>query len=80
MKDLILNAKSPIVKQKYLKSNHEDLNKQQLLSNVQHLDVNCKEPKFQMTPLMIASLRGSRDIVLFLINSGANVAAKDVKG
>jgi ankyrin repeat protein len=33
-----------------------------------------------MTPLMIASLKGSREIVLFLINNGANVSLKDAKG
>ena len=42
--------------------------------------MNCREPKFQMTPLMIASLRGSVDMVLFLTEKGANVNLKDIKG
>ncbi len=45
-----------------------------------NVDINCREGKFQMTPLMIASLKGSREIVLFLINNGANVSLKDAKG
>lgn len=44
------------------------------------IDVNCREPRFKMTPLMIASLRGSRDIVLALIQAGANPTLKDIKG
>ncbi len=44
------------------------------------LDINCRESRFQMTPLMIASLRGSRDIVLELLQAGADPAIKDVKG
>ena len=43
------------------------------------IDINCREPKFQMTPLMIASLRGSRDIVVYLINHGANISLTDIK-
>jgi len=43
-------------------------------------DINFREPKFHMTPLMIASLRGSRDIVVHLINHGANVSLSDIKG
>jgi ankyrin repeat protein len=33
-----------------------------------------------MTPLMVASLRGSRDIVVHLIKYGANVSLSDIKG
>ena len=43
-------------------------------------DINFREPKFQMTPLMVASLRGSRDIVVHLIKYGANVSLSDIKG
>lgn len=46
----------------------------------EELNVNCRESKFQMTPLMIASLRGSVEIVLFLAENGANVNLKDAKG
>ena len=45
-----------------------------------NVDLNFRESKFQMTPLMIASLRGSRDIVLLLIKCGANLTLRDVKG
>ena len=44
------------------------------------IDVHVREAKFQMTPLMIASLRGSRDIVIHLISHGANVSMSDIKG
>lgn len=47
---------------------------------VNHVDVNCREHKFHMTPLMIASLQGSRDIVIYLIYYGANVNLRDTKG
>jgi ankyrin repeat protein len=60
--------------------NIDNISKNQTLNSQKYVDINCREPKFQMTPLMIAGLRGSRDIVLYLINHGANVALRDVKG
>ncbi len=53
---------------------------QNTINTVSHVDVNYREPKFQMTPLMVASIRGSRDIVLYLIKHGANISLRDVKG
>ena len=63
-------------------TSYDDLtNKYNSVSNKnKNLDINCRENKFQMTPLMIASLKGSREIVLFLIQNGANVSLKDIKG
>ena len=65
------------MKPKYTRSSQDH---SQLTQNVQNVDINCREHRFQMTPLMIASLRGSRDIVLALIQAGANLTLKDVKG
>lgn len=53
---------------------------QNTINTVSHVDVNFREPKFHMTPLMVASIRGSRDIVLYLIKHGANVSLRDIKG
>ncbi len=63
-------------------ASYDDLtNKFSSVSNKnKNVDINCRESKFQMTPLMIASLKGSREIVLFLIQYGANVSLKDIKG
>ena len=44
------------------------------------MNIDCREPKYQMTPLMIASLKGSRDIVVCLTKHGANVKLKDSRG
>jgi ankyrin repeat protein len=49
-------------------------------SFMQDFDLDCREPKFHMTPLMIASLKGSKEIVIFLISCGANIHSKDIKG
>ena len=44
------------------------------------INIDCREPKYHMTPMMIASLKGSRDIVLYLAKYGANVKLKDSRG
>ena len=44
------------------------------------LDLNCRESRFQMTPLMVASVRGSRDIALALVAAGADARLKDARG
>ena len=44
------------------------------------VDLDFREAKFQMTPLMIASLRGCHEIVAYLLKYGANISLRDVKG
>lgn len=47
---------------------------------INHVDVNCREAKFQMTPLMIASLQGCKDIIIYLIHFNGNINLRDSKG
>jgi hypothetical protein len=47
---------------------------------LKHIDVNCKESKFQMTPLIIASVQGQKDIVSILLTHNAKIQIRDVKG
>jgi len=47
---------------------------------VYKLDINCREPKFKMTPLMIACLKGAKEIVEYLIDNGAILSLKDIRG
>ncbi len=58
----------------------EEVEKFKEFNKVTHVDVNFKEPKYSMTPLMIASVQGSRDIVVYLIHFNANINLRDIKG
>jgi hypothetical protein len=81
-KDVLLNPRkiNNNNKSSVYKPSVEDLQRRNQIVQVNHVDVNCKESKFQMTPLMIASLQGSKDILIYLIYHGANINLRDVKG
>lgn len=77
---LIYTDKKHTLKQRLRPQHHEHNSHHRNQMVHPQIDVNCREPRFKMTPLMIASLRGSRDIVLALIQAGANPTLKDIKG
>jgi hypothetical protein len=76
-KELLYETK---IKRASLLPKTEEIESRKTIKRLTHIDVNCREPKYQMTPLMIASLQGSRDIIVFLIYFGANVNLRDSKG